>query len=484
MNKFASLNYVSRKIKEVKIKRISLVVALILTIAASLVLLPREVGAVTKTWDGGAGNDLWSDPLNWSGDTLPASDDNIIIDGNGGIDSVVTVGTVLLFEGGTITIESGDEISIALPGILTNGGHIYNYGTINNYDTIDNQNFITNYGTINNYDAINNDGIIYNYGTINNEGTINNYYEINNYSIIYNYGIIVNKDLSTIDNHDTIDNYGTFENYGTTINFDTILNNCGAEILGIPSHFIGLPIIDVCNEPPLANDDSYSSMGDATLNIPAPGVLLNDTDPDGDDLAVKNPTNPAHGSVTLNVDGSFSYTPDPGYRGPDSFTYKASDGIEESNTATVIIAVNPTDLEMVLSRLDDIEFKIDEMSGGIDYLKEAVGKLDIQLTFQAPDKHQTIYHFGTSYGGQPVQVSLCLVQGAFYNSTDGAWFEEINIEEEIDSFSWGDGHFRIKLDRPDHDDCYLLQFVFEYFDGVTYRYGMYSVGNDNFKHWP
>jgi len=239
------------------------------------------------------------------------------------------------------------------------------------------------------------------------------------------------------------------------------------------------------NNPPTANDDSYSTIGDATLDIWAPGVLENDTDPDGDALIAENPTSPDYGTVILSPDGYMSYTPNTGFRGIDTFEYTASDGLGGTDTATVTITVNMTGLEMVLSRLDTIEAKVDEMSGGIDYLKEAVGKLDIQLTFQAPDKNQTVYHFGISYGGQPVLVSLCSVQGAFYNSTDGGWFEDnIDIEQDIDWWSWGAGHFRIKLDRPDHDECYLLLFVFEYFDGVTNRYGTCSVGNDNFKHWP
>ena len=46
-------------------------------------------------------------------------------------------------------------------------------------------------------------------------------------------------------------------------------------------------------------------------------------------------TDPAHGTLTLNGDGSFVYTPAADYSGPDSFTYKANDGTAESNVATV-----------------------------------------------------------------------------------------------------------------------------------------------------
>src|SRR5207247_1117932 len=48
---------------------------------------------------------------------------------------------------------------------------------------------------------------------------------------------------------------------------------------------------------------------------------------------------PAHGTLTLNPDGGFSYTPAANYNGPDSFTYRANDGTADSNVATVAMTV-------------------------------------------------------------------------------------------------------------------------------------------------
>src|SRR2546426_5090804 len=55
----------------------------------------------------------------------------------------------------------------------------------------------------------------------------------------------------------------------------------------------------------------------------SPGVLANDGDVDGDPLTAIVVSNPTHGSLTLNNDGSFTYVPALNYNGPDSFTYKA-----------------------------------------------------------------------------------------------------------------------------------------------------------------
>ena len=94
------------------------------------------------------------------------------------------------------------------------------------------------------------------------------------------------------------------------------------------------------NAAPVALDDSYSVNQDTQLAIPAPGVLANDIDADGDPLTAVRGTGVLNGSLTLNADGSFTYTPDAGFTGTDSFTYVARDTFPaDSNEATVTIDV-------------------------------------------------------------------------------------------------------------------------------------------------
>src|SRR3989441_1283484 len=93
------------------------------------------------------------------------------------------------------------------------------------------------------------------------------------------------------------------------------------------------------NDAPVAANDTFTTTEDTTLNVAAPGVLANDSDVDGDPLSAVLVTQPTHGSLTLNSDGSFSYTPAANYNGPDSFTYKANDGRTDSGIATVSITI-------------------------------------------------------------------------------------------------------------------------------------------------
>ncbi|HEX6898863.1 MAG TPA: Ig-like domain-containing protein [Thermoanaerobaculia bacterium] len=91
-----------------------------------------------------------------------------------------------------------------------------------------------------------------------------------------------------------------------------------------------------CNRKPVANNDSATTDRNVAVDI---NVLANDSDPDGNPISVYDWTQPAHGSVAKNANGTLRYTPTTSYSGPDSFTYRISDGKDLSNSAAVSITV-------------------------------------------------------------------------------------------------------------------------------------------------
>ena len=104
---------------------------------------------------------------------------------------------------------------------------------------------------------------------------------------------------------------------------------------------VRVPTVTPVNRAPLPVADAYGASAGSGLSIATPGVLGNDTDPDGDALTAVLVSGPAHGSLTLRPDGSFAYTPAPGFSGTDSFSYAASDGALQSAPVTVALTVTP-----------------------------------------------------------------------------------------------------------------------------------------------
>jgi uncharacterized delta-60 repeat protein len=95
------------------------------------------------------------------------------------------------------------------------------------------------------------------------------------------------------------------------------------------------------NDIPVAAADAYTVGEDLGLSVGAPGVLNNDSDPDGTPVTAVLATAPANGTLVLNADGSFDYTPNLNFVGTDTFTYRATDGVFASAPATVTITVTP-----------------------------------------------------------------------------------------------------------------------------------------------
>ncbi len=118
-------------------------------------------------------------------------------------------------------------------------------------------------------------------------------------------------------------------------------------------------VFDVTVEPmedaPVALDDAFTVEAGVPTKL---HPLDNDYDVDGDALTPAIKTGPAHGTASVNPDGTMTYTADPGYYGADTITYMANDGKADSHTATIAIAVNPRDLGPQLGQAADVELAV------------------------------------------------------------------------------------------------------------------------------
>lgn len=94
--------------------------------------------------------------------------------------------------------------------------------------------------------------------------------------------------------------------------------------------------------PTTANYDQYSTGPNTQLSVSIPGVLGNDTDITQSSMTAVLVSGVSSGSLALNGNGSFSYTPNSNFVGYDSFKYKAQTGSSQSNIAQVVIAVGAT----------------------------------------------------------------------------------------------------------------------------------------------
>jgi VCBS repeat-containing protein len=116
---------------------------------------------------------------------------------------------------------------------------------------------------------------------------------------------------------------------GAGLAWGAVAYNSGSVVLSV-----------VVNNPPTAVSDAYSTNEDTALIVAPSGVLANDSDAEGYSITAVKVSDPSHGAVTLNSNGSFTYTPEANYNGGDSFTYRAYDGTDYSSPVTVAITVN------------------------------------------------------------------------------------------------------------------------------------------------
>lgn len=219
------------------------------------------------------------------------------------------------------------------------------------------------------------------------------------------------------------------------------------------------------NGPPDALDDVAVTDEDTPVTISPPGVLGNDSDPDGDPLTITGYTQPGKGSVSLNPDGSFTFDPGDEFNSlavgeseDVAFRYTISDGNGGSDTATVTITVNGANDPPV------VDFDASDASGTVseeglpDANPDDVGFND--TTNSKTDSGQIVFTDADTSDTHTVTLSAP-VTDLYSNGTLLTWsgagtgtlvgsagLDEI-VRVEIDN----DGNYTVTLSGPlDHDD--------------------------------
>ena len=143
--------------------------------------------------------------------------------------------------------------------------------------------------------------------------------------------------------------------------------------------------VDPVNDQPVANDDAASTAEDTAVTM---DVVANDSDPDGNlDPASTNTSctecsEPGNGNLVNNGDGSFEYTPNPGFNGPDSFVYQVCDTNLACDTAVVSITVNPSTPTIIEVRVSASSDDAEERSAGRMRLTSS----DLELVYDGVDQ--------------------------------------------------------------------------------------------------
>ncbi|HEY0481863.1 MAG TPA: Ig-like domain-containing protein [Kofleriaceae bacterium] len=192
--------------------------------------------------------------------------------------------------------------------------------------------------------------------------------------------------------------------------------------------------VNAVNDPPVAAGDAATLDEDGSVTI---DVVANDTDLDGDTLAVTAITQPAHGVTEIVDGGHVAYTPAPNYHGPDAFSYTISDGNGGEAGAAVAITVNPVNDPPVAagdaaSLLEDGSATIDVAANDSDIDGDA---LEITAVTQGAhgtvvigDAHHVVYAPAPNYHG-PDAFSYTIADPSGGRATAAVAIEVIGVND-------------------------------------------------------
>ncbi len=215
----------------------------------------------------------------------------------------------------------------------------------------------------------------------------------------------------------------------------------------------------------LAVDDAYST-DSFRLEEPAPGVLGNDGDTDGDPLTAQLQSAPANGTATVGADGSFVYVPTTGFSGTDSFTYLARDARGANATATVTITVEAPPLALDNDNFVDAKV-ISGPSGAVQGTTLGATSEDGEFGHGNSSSASSIWYEWTAPDDLEVTVDTChalaeFVYGAF----------DVYIGDSLDTLTLAASSFDNNADPDDPNQC---RTTFPASSGTEYRIALVSA---------
>lgn len=185
---------------------------------------------------------------------------------------------------------------------------------------------------------------------------------------------------------------------------------------------VSFNILPGANSVPVANADSYSATEDVTLVVnAASGVLANDVDGNADPMTTTVVTQPTKGSLVLNADGSFSYTPQANVFGTDTFTYTASDGQPSAPAPVTITIASQNDAPVAVNETYIVEpgqsLNVPAATGVLANDTDAEGASLSALLVTGPASDSLTLNANGSFSYTPVGTG---VRTFTYKANDGA----------------------------------------------------------------